>query len=68
MKRYGYFMQATAMTHTVNFSVTEMQKVLSTTADNLWNVALLISRYKFLTLLFISYTKSVHVNNSQSVQ
>jgi hypothetical protein len=37
-------------------------------ADNLWNVGLLISRSELLTLLFVSYIKSVHMNNSQSVQ
>jgi hypothetical protein len=55
-------------THTVNFSVTELQKVFTTMSDNSWNVALLISRSEFLTSLLVSYIKGVHMNSSQSVQ
>jgi hypothetical protein len=56
------------MTHTENSSVIALQKVFSTTADNLWNVVLFISRSEFPPSLFVGYTKSVHINNSQSVQ
>ena len=44
------------------------QKVSSTTSDNSWNVALLFSRSEFQPSLYVGYTKSIHMKNSQSVQ